>query len=271
MSTHDRGVRRLLPILMILAGLGCRERAPGAPSWVDLDASPPEAGSASGGGGRSAVPRRDAGPPDSGEAMPSSCRATLLVIFDRSGSMTDEWEPRLPKWQAASLALEEALDPYAARLNVGAIFFPSGPRPPDACAPVAPIGDQVPFGPGEGFFDRFREELSSRGVGGSTPLDPAFARADEAMIATEVDAVIVLTDGQPTCVGELDAWTYAGQWHADGTDTWVIGLPGIDDPGVLDAVAVAGGTVRHVPVDDRVTLATELADIAEGSYSQACP
>lgn len=259
-------MRRSL-LALVLCLVGCDEPVPGVPSWSDLDASPPEAG-IRGGGGTTSQSRRDAGQ-DSGPGSTSDeCRATLLVIFDRSGSMAGEWTEGVAKWEAAASGLENALSPIASSLTVGAILFPSGTAT-EGCAPVSPISSQVPFRDGEVFFTAFDRALSS--VGGSTPLDIAFQRADEAMAIRDVDAVVVLTDGQPTCVGPVSAVDYAASWRTEDTVTWVIGLPGIDDPGVLDAVAAAGGTRAHLPVDAPGPLATALDEIARESFSQACP
>lgn len=260
-------MRRSLLLLLCLCAVGCDERAPSVPSWMDLDASPPEGGTRPGGGTFGSMQRRDAGL-DAGPSSGGECRATLLVIFDRSGSMASEWTPGQERWQAASEALTGALSPIASSLTAGAILFPSSGEAVE-CPRVDPISSQVSFRDGEAFLPAFERALSS--VGGNTPLDAAFERADEAMASRDVDAVVVLTDGRPTCLGPISAAEYAARWYADGTDTWVIGLPGIDDPGILDAVAAAGGTGATLPVEAPDRLSDALAEIARESFSQACP
>lgn len=267
---YDRGVLRAVLGVVVLALGACEAPAPPPATWADLDASPPDAelrvhgglgGGGGGGGGTTTVPE---------------CGARVLVIFDRSGSMHDLWGPEeaaRPRWEVASEAVTLALEPLAARLQAGAILFPTGAeREPGACAEVAPIEAQLPFRDGAAFLDAWRARWASPEVGGSTPLDRAFARADEALpVDDEVTAVVLLTDGMPTCVEAPEAWDRAAEWSARGVRTWVVGLPGAHGEAILDRVAAAGGTGAALSVDDPAALTRELATIAGEAVEQACP
>lgn len=254
--------------VLALLALGCAERAPAAPTWQDLDAeAPPRPGS--GVTPSPGVPRTDG-------SAPTDCRARLLVIFDRSGSMAEPWETAEgpePRWRVAARALDAALTPLADRLTVGAILFPTPTVAPSECGEVDPIGAQMPFDDGASFLARWRAVWVAPALGGSTPLDAAFARADDALPVDDlVTAVVVLTDGQPTCRTEPLAEEHAAAWLADGTSTWVVGLPGarLDAEDVLNAIARAGGTGAYRPVDEPATLTDDLALIAGGAVEQAC-
>jgi len=267
-------VRRASLVLCLLLLGGCDERAPGAGTWADRDASPPEGGlpftgspSGSGGGGGGG----------GGGPMTSSpeCGARVLVIFDRSGSMGLDWESAdgvAPRWRVASDALYDALEPLADRLTVGALMFPTGEAPePGVCATVAPIAEQVSFRSGPAFLTRWEAMWRTGRVGGSTPLDPAFRRADEALpFDDDTTAVVVLTDGMPTCSEATAAWDYAAEWARRDVQTWVVGLPGVDGTAVLDRVAAAGGTGASLPVGDPATLTDALSEIVGEAVEQAC-
>ena len=263
--------RRSVVFGLLLLG-ACSERPPAAGSWADLDASRPDGGLtvgglATGGGGGGGGGGTTTPPPD--------CGARVLVIFDRSGSMALEWETGAgasPRWRVASDALYDALEPLADRLTVGALMFPTGEVPePGVCATVLPIEDQVSFRDGPAFLTRWEAMWRAGRVGGSTPLDPAFRRADEALpFDDDTTAVVVLTDGMPTCAEPTTAWDYAAEWERRGVSTWVVGLPGVGGTSLLDRVAAAGGTGAVLPVDDPTALTDALSDIVGEAVEQAC-
>jgi len=200
----------------------------------------------------------------------------VLVVFDRSGSMSAPWAAadgsEQPRWQVASDALVAALRPLTSSIEAGAILFPTGPRlDRDVCAQVAPIEEQLPFRPGDAFLDAWEAIWESGALGLSTPLDPAFARAEEALTFDDVvTAVVLLTDGMPTCSESISAWNRAAAWHARGVDTYVVGLPGAHGEEILDRIAIAGGTGAALPVDDPGTLTEALSAIARAAVEQAC-
>lgn len=260
---------RLRPALLVLVLAACESAAPPPATWDDLDASRPDAtflgtgGRASGGGGVG------------GSSTVPDCGARVLVIFDRSGSMNELWDTpdgARPRWEVASAAVTEALTPLASRIQAGALLFPTDmEREPGACAGVAPIASQISFRSGSAFLSTWAARWTTPEVGGSTPIDPAFARAEEALpFDDEVTAVVLLTDGMPTCVEAPSAWDRAADWSARGVRTWVVGLPGAEGVGVLDQIAAAGGTGSALSVDEPSLLTEQLSAIVSEAVDQAC-
>lgn len=260
---------RIPPALLCLALAACEPAAPPPATWDDLDAARPDAmflggigGSGIGGGGGSTTPVPD-------------CGARVLVVFDRSGSMNEPWVTagtERPRWEVASQAVTEALTPLAARIEAGALLFPTAMElEPGACAEVAPIESQIPFRTGTAFLSAWSARWADPAVGGSTPIDRAFARAEEALpFDDEVTAVVLLTDGMPTCSEAASAWDRAADWAARGVRTWVVGLPGAEGVSVLDRIASAGGTGAALSVDDPSVLTAQLSAIVSEAVDQAC-
>jgi hypothetical protein len=250
----------------LLAGLalaGCSQTVGGAPRWdANVDA-----------------PRQEAGPiifrmPSSGGRTTPGCFAQLLVVFDRSGSMGTVWSSgtvSAPRWQLAEEALTAAITPLRDRLEVGAILFPTSEGEPGSCAVVDPIGAQIDYCEGPAFLSTWADVWSRPDLRGSTPIDAAFDAANDALRgAPEVTAVVLLTDGEPTCSGPVSAIDRAASWHTRGIDTFVIGLPGTGGSAFLAAVASAGGTGSALSVDDPAALTAGLTSILGQQVDQAC-
>jgi hypothetical protein len=175
---------------------------------------------------------------------------TLLVIFDRSGSMGDGWDLR-NKWQAASDSMIAGMAPYLANLTIGAVLFPT------VECNVAPVSDtsQINFMPGAGFVSQWVESACDHQPAGLTPMGAAFAVADQSMarardlgLLEDRFRVMLVTDGEPNCDTDPAALvSYAQTWHDElGVETWVIGLPGSEQAtALLDSIAFAGGTEKH--------------------------
>jgi hypothetical protein len=175
---------------------------------------------------------------------------TMLVVFDKSGSMGDGWDQR-SKWQVANEAFMKAIEGVLDNLTIGTIFFPI----PGDCA-VEPLdsGLQMDFRPGRAFASAWQESAESRAPAGSTPLELALRTADTAVDAAlelglleDRFRVVLVTDGEPTCDDDPAAMVaLAGEWYALGVETWVMGLPGsAGATELLDAIAKAGGTEKH--------------------------
>ena len=209
----------------------------------------------------------------------------LLLVFDRSGSMDDPWGAQ-PRWQAAGTAIEAALSPMVDLFTAGAVFFPS----PEvqcvdptgiACAfvpglargcGVNPIADpdQIDFLQGPACLGALTAmpQPFAPVQGGHTPLTAGLREAQAALGAatlTGATAVVVITDGEPNC-----SWDQAASrqiisdWQAQGTNTYIIGLPGSDGASaVLDDLAMAGGTGMHIPPDDPAALQQRRREIVE--------
>jgi hypothetical protein len=207
----------------------------------------------------------------------------LLVVFDQSLSMNDPWGTS-NKLQAAQDALSAAIMPLADQLTVGAILFPTV-----ACIPfpamggnVAPITDpvQISFRPGADFLTAWNALWPGGGadplVGLGTPVNEAMDRAAVALqeaagTLTGVTAVMLFTDGAPTCwpdpmvtgIPTALETAHAAGWLAGmpSVKTYVVGLPGAEEAPILNDIAVSGGTMSYITPDDPMVLIDKLNEI----------
>jgi hypothetical protein len=174
----------------------------------------------------------------------------LLVVFDKSGSMSAYWDGDT-KWMAASKALKGAIEVNLDRVTVGAILFPMM----SDCEVREITGDgQIYFMPGAEFITAWDSAAGANGPDGATPLVQAFGVADRAIqmaseegLLDQTLKVFVLTDGEPNCDVRFDTITdYPEKWLGQGIETYVFGLPGSASAAdVLDRIAEAGGTGLH--------------------------
>ncbi len=209
------------------------------------------------------------------DAGAGGCAARILVVFDRSLSMESPWisgGTSAPRWQLAETALASAVSPRASQLSVGALLFPSSDPAASACAPVDPISRQIPFAPGSAFLAAWAATWSHPTLYGSTPIDTAFDAADAALAGAGAEtAVVLLTDGEPTCSGAVAAEARAAAWRARGIRTFVVGLPGSSaGAAYLAGIASAGGTGSALAVDDPRALDGALATIASDQVQGQC-
>ncbi len=257
-------------VLLALTGGGCTTRAPFAGARdANVDAPrDPSVPRAIGGG--------TAGYADAGNDASSGtgCGVRVLVVFDRSLSMAEPWMSSGPKWEVAETALAEALAPHASQLVVGALLFPTSETttPSPSCAPVDGIASQFPYEACSAFLARWSDAWRTPDLRGSTPIDSAFDAADAALAGAGAGtAVVLLTDGEPTCEGAVPAATRAASWRTRGIRTWVVGLPGSSaGASYLSAIASAGGTDAPLTVDDPTALGTALSHIATSEISSQC-
>lgn|GEM_PF-2438764 len=174
---------------------------------------------------------------------------TVLLLFDRSVSMSDPWEGQ-PRWQAASRAFMDGLAGFESSVTLGAIFFPQA-----AECDVAPLSDprQIQFQAGTRFKQQWEAFPENRFPSGGTPLGAAFERANEAILeandygligAGRRFRVVVVTDGEPNCGTDPDRVLFlASQWRTLGVEVHAIGLPGSEQAtAFLDQLASTGGS-----------------------------
>jgi len=175
---------------------------------------------------------------------------TMLVIFDKSGSMADGWDQR-SKWQVANEAFLKAIDGVLDNLTIGAIFFPI---PGDCVVESLDSGVQMDFKPGRTFKSVWEETAATRVPNGATPLELAMQTADLAIdqalelgLLEDRFRVVLVTDGEPTCNDDPARMVaLASEWHELGVETWVMGIPGsAGATTLLDSIANAGGTEHH--------------------------
>jgi hypothetical protein len=218
----------------------------------------------------------------------------VLLVFDRSGSMDQDWNG-MPKWQAAGTAMLNALKPLQDKVTIGAVLFPSPNDMQMMCADpndlscllgigrggqscnVNPIAapDQVTFKPGAQAI----AELQSGGSGGvpkyqplqggGTPTSAGILQADAALKAatlTGTTAAVIITDGEPNCSwDQTQSTTTIMNWLTSlKIKTYVVGLPGAANgggPAILTALAQAGATTDYITPTNSMALQTKLAEI----------
>ncbi len=222
----------------------------------------------------------------------------VLVIFDRSGSMDDDWSGT-PKYQAAGNALISALMPLQDLLTVGGIFFPSLDTGASSCTCniVNPIDwipgvggcclmlsagscavdtidqpDEISFRPGAQFISELPNQWRLQGSG-MTPLETGVMRAQDAISGNSFNgplAIVILTDGEPNCgTTNQNVIDQVTQWSTQGYKTYVVGLPGAQGASsLLDQLAVAGGTGNYIDPGDPATLQMKLSDIVSTIVKQ---
>jgi hypothetical protein len=212
----------------------------------------------------------------------------IVVVFDQSDSMkqpymtmdggTGDGGAALPKWQVARDALVAALQPQQSILNVGAIFFPTISTG-NTCSMVDPIGNappQIKIEPGKKFLTDFQAHFNAPGwsliLG--TPTVDALKAADTALPDPSPlkgqRAVVLLTDGAPTCdTVQADILAPVQDMYKRGIKTYAIGLPGsASAANLLDAIAQAGGTGSYLSPSDQTGLETALAGITSSTIDQ---
>lgn len=195
----------------------------------------------------------------------------MLVVFDRSGSMGEPWDDGRPRYEVAGEAVEAAIAPLAPQLSVGAISFPSMTDATGWCGTVDPVDAQIPYTDGPDFLDAWRSTWMGLELLGSTPIDQALEAADLSLPDDGVvTAVVLLTDGEPTCEGDVPAVDRARAWVDRGVRTWVVGLPGTEGSTYLAALARAGGTGAPIAPADAGALTEGLGAALGEAVDQAC-
>jgi len=216
----------------------------------------------------------------------------LLLVFDRSGSMEQDWNG-MTRWQAAGTAMVNALTPIANDLTIGMVSFPSPGGPPVVCGQfdfaclfgtgltgncaVNPItaADQITFKPGPAAIAELMGPPPKYQpvAAGRTPTSEGIARANEALNATQLTgaiAVVLITDGDPNCMWDQAATVnIITGWAARGIKTYVVGLPGLGGNGmaILTALAQAGGTAPYLTPADSAQLTAQMASIVSSTIS----
>jgi hypothetical protein len=212
----------------------------------------------------------------------------ILLVADKSGSMEQPFPATgAQKGEAARTAIAAAIDGLKDMVKVGTVFFPdpTGCTNGDCSCNVPPFANtppQIPFTAGPAFLTTWNTSYFPIN-NGNTPLSEGLQSADLALTnnlptLTGTTIVVVVTDGEPNCA--LDDMAINDKvatltplpmkWLGMGVKTYVIGLPGADDMDaitVLDSVALAGGTTKHIPASDPMTVQTELAKIIGESVS----
>ena len=206
----------------------------------------------------------------------------VVVVFDQSNSMNQKFtEPdggkAAAKWEVAQQALADAVKPIESLVNLGAIFFPTTATG-NTCSLVAPISvaPQIAISPAATFLTAWDAHFALPGFVTilGTPLQTALNLADQALPDPSplkgARAVVVITDGAPTCQSAVPGLIAPVTAMASrGIKTFVVGLPGsASGQMVLDAIAQAGGTSSYLSPADPTALEAALAMIASGVVDQ---
>lgn len=200
----------------------------------------------------------------------------MLVMFDRSRSMNDEIDNNQTRWAAASTALNAFFqDANSAGLDVALRFFPHDSPAAgcndDDCNENACAQELVPIGPltaDPAPMDTQEQALvaavngatpGGNGQGGGTPTFAALSGAEQWAMAhqtanpNERTVVVFVTDGQPNGCNENTADIAALAETArtsSGVLTYAIGISAGVDDGIMDPIAVAGGTNEAIMIAD---------------------
>ncbi|HEY3445935.1 MAG TPA: vWA domain-containing protein [Myxococcales bacterium] len=172
----------------------------------------------------------------------------MLILLDRSGSMTDpKPPPAVSKWSIAVQAVNAFVPPRQSVMRFGLAVFPSFTG--DGCTPPSDLEVSCEFYNA----DAIAHSLSSGDPGGNTPTSAALDQAaalPDLTDGTRRRFIVLLTDGDPTCPGsDKDANTTLAvnslnALRANGIQTFVIGFGTDVGPARLDRMAAAGGVPR---------------------------
>ena len=164
----------------------------------------------------------------------------LLIVFDQSGSMEQDWPAAMTsKMEAAKRALVAAITPLQDEVTVGAVFLPTAncyypgastnssqnyqdavalamslglePAPPPEAldgnaVPAIDDPSQINFMPGPAFLQAWNDHWTNHFMSGvyiGTPLQEAFDRAEEAIAAARQNMTLAGT-GQVAVVTFTD-------------------------------------------------------------------
>ncbi|MDH5492790.1 MAG: VWA domain-containing protein, partial [Myxococcales bacterium] len=214
----------------------------------------------------------DAAPPDARElpdAMPidpfdpaSACGSSaiptervpgsLLILFDRSGSMSDPPSSSggmISKWDLSKSAINTALAAQPDALGVGLMLFPTG-EGSECSVSLSPTVPHVPIDLLGTTRALITSELNASGAGGgNTPIFSALAAGYDYLDTLSTPGqrgLLLVTDGAETCdpmsTDAILARALAER-EANGYLTFAVGLT--QNNNILSTLAVNGGTPRN--------------------------
>lgn len=263
--------------LVLFAAVACA--GCGARTGLDVEPSrEPDAGRPRDAGHDSTVDAPfDAGPTCAPDVALLPAHADVLLVLDRSGSMTRALaSSSATRWDALENALATALPAFDANVAFGATIFPI-PNATIEAGTVCSVGAMLDVPVGLGTAPAILATLRAHAPSGGTPTADAISVATSALAARShvgvPQAIVLATDGGPNCdpADRTEPWfgqapeTCAesgvdphlclddgrtidriGRALASGIPTYVIAMD-VTEPylvDVLDRMAIAGGRAR---------------------------
>ncbi len=207
----------------------------------------------------------------------------MLIVLDRSLSMTGSGRSGLPRWPASVSGVKSVTEQLDATIRFGLMVFPGNTK--DFCAP----GEmQVELELGRA--PAIAQALDTTTPSGGTPTADSLRLAHEVLIRDRniPDAdqhskfVLLVTDGAPTCKvdaangitsgpDEQNTFAAVSELAADEIKTYVVGYDtrGSQHEASLNEMARRGNTgdTAHRAVEDEASLVAELGRIAASAVS----
>ena len=219
----------------------------------------------------------------------------VMFVLDRSQSMRERIATGETRWETLTESLANALPPVDDTMEIGALIYPVGTGSSQSCV----VPGNVDVAPGFGNVTTITGLLRARGPRGSTPTADAIDRAASSLLgvraAARARAMVLATDGEPTCNSSLDGRTCScvdgrcrnhpegclddtrtadrlASYRDQGLPTYVIGIQDEDNfdlIDVLDRLAIAGGrpkstgSNRYYAATSRAELEAAFVDIRD--------
>ena len=194
-----------------------------------------------------------------GDFTLASVAPQVMLVLDRSGSMGSSFGTST-RWATTVAALEVALPPVDATMQLGLFLFPAQSLTGQECT----VSSTPAFWPSAGQVGAILSSLRSTSMVGGTPTAAALDAAAAALDGTVPRAMVLATDGLPNCNAALNAATCAcpsqgcgsaarciddartlerlSAWAEAGIPTFIIGIGDeVQSTSLLDAMAKAGG------------------------------
>ena len=182
------------------------------------------------------------------DAVPSN----LIVVLDRSCSMTQKLANGKSKWEMAVSAISQMTTQFATQIRFGLSMFPT--KVGDKCGVAGPIA--IPIGDGNGPKIAALLKASLATTDPNFPSGPCATPIDAGLKTAATDPALVdgvhpsfamlLTDGEQstTCSmagGAMGATAEISALAKKNVPTFVVGFGGQVNVAQLDAFATAGG------------------------------
>ena len=236
-------------------------------------------GSGGGGAGGNGIPQEPMGCGKQTFAIQATKQSpNIMMVVDESGSMKDPIAgSAMSKWSALVGAVNGLFMAYSGAAQWGLSIFPHSPA--NSCG-AGQIDIAVAAGTTPAILSKINA-LNDSNIGGNTPtnqtLQAMLGGAAGLADATKSNYVLLMTDGEPNCGGNVQsvAATVAQLYaQTPSVRTFVVGIGDgtSSDPSALNSWADAGHTARagathYYQVNTANDLTMAFADIVNGVAS----